>query len=232
MVYDKQLLSKKDVTRLKYFFDIIKSVHHFNQFRIQHEADDLRQIPNTIVRKITETNGYSIIFCIDPIIDIIKTIYNRVLLIDSDIHLEDIQFLDLTTNLSYIDNGIKNTITPEKFRKTKALKYSDNFCIVPLNLESIYYAGNKTISKVVAKPGDFLFFHQESFFCKKITYYPIFLVMYYNKVRNKINVTRLLKNNGNDTKNTNLNLQDKILNKPITHALKNIEDIILKIEEL
>jgi hypothetical protein len=232
MLYEKQLLSKKDVTRLKYFFDIIRSVHDFNQYRIQQELDDVRLLANGIVRKITETNSYSIIFCIDPIIDIIRTIYNNILQINTDIYLEDIQFLDLSTSLDYIDNGIKNIVTPERFRKTKLLKYSDNFCLVPLNIESIYYTSdNKNISKCVVNPGDFLFFQQEAFFCKNMTYYPIFLVMFYNKVRNKINMTRLLKNDNTDIKKNNLNLHNKLSNVPISHSLKDIDDIIQKIEE-
>jgi len=232
MIYEKNKISFLEVTRLKHFLDLARGIYYFNSF-LNHQliSNKTISIPNTIIKKQTDNDMYSIIFCINSILDIIKKIHLEVKNIHANLNLQDIIIGRHRTFIH--DFGTKNS---KKILKNGTLNSNfindSTFCIIPLANEIIYYTQDLITKKgFQVSAGDFLFFENESMYFGTADFDPPILKLIYSKVNNPVTNTRLLNTENVTTKNTNLNLHNIVQNRPIQITLRKIQDVIQKLEE-
>jgi len=233
MIYEKNKISSLEVTRLKYFLDLARGIYYFNRdFRNYEIGNQSLTLPNIIVKKQTDNDIYSVIFCIDSVLDIIKKIHAKVKTSYTNLHLLDITIGRHKTFIhEYGTKKSTKSLQKDEQQNSSLINYSSNFCVIPLSNEIFYYSTDLVKSKAFsASAGDFLFFENESFYFGKSNN-PITLNLVYSTISNTIAGTRLLKNKGSNTKNTNLSLHNNVQNAPIDITLHRIQDIINKIEE-
>ena len=233
MIYEKNKVSLLEVTRLKHFLHLARGIYYFNKDFIHFESGKKSfTIPNIVVKKQTNNDIYSIIFCIDSVIDIIKKLHGKVKTIDSNLNLLDITIGRHKTFVHEIGTKkVQKCLQKNYQQNSNLINYSNTFCVIPLSNEIFYYTSDLIKSKAFsASSGDFLFFEGESFYFGK-SYNPITLNLVYGSIDNKVLGTRLLKSTGSDINNTNLSLHDNVQNLPININLRQIQDIINKIEE-
>lgn len=234
MIYEKNKISYVEIQRLKYFFNLVRGIYYFNvYYKNQEMINKSLTLPNDVIKKQTDNDIYSIIFCIDSILDIIKKIHLKVKNINANLNLQDIT-IGKHKMFEYA-YGTKKSLkwTAQKFdqQNSNLIKYSNTFCMIPLTNEILFYSEDLIKRRAFpASAGDFLFFENESVFFGR-SYNPSTLNLVYNTVNNPVSGTRLLKSKIRNTKNTNLSLYNIVHNQPIDISLHRIQDILHKIEE-
>lgn len=232
MIYEKNKISSLEVTRLKHFLDLARGIYYFNSFLNKQQLNNKTiTIPNTVIKKQTDNDMYSIIFCINSILDIIKKIHLEVKNLHANLNLQDIIIGRHRTFIN--ENGTKKS---KKILKNGTLNSNfiddSTFCIIPLSSEIIYYTQDLITKKGFrVSEGDFLFFENESMYFGTAEFDPPILKLIYNKVNNPVINTRLLNTENVTIKNTNLHLHNIVQNQPVQITLRKIQDVIQKIEE-